>query len=58
MSKYVWIISRPGNVAGWEIWIGPVGFCITKYPRIDWNWGWWKVKNGGGRHLSKGKREF
>ena len=45
VGKYFWAISRPGNRAGWEVWLGPVGLSLTVPPRwpVIWNWGWWRV---------------
>lgn len=44
--KYVWVIPRPGNRRGWEVWLGPVGLPLH-WPadpyRPMWNWGWWEM---------------
>jgi hypothetical protein len=40
----IWVIARPGNRAGAELWAGPVGLSLTWPPRwpLAWNWGWWQ----------------
>jgi hypothetical protein len=38
----VWIIGRPGNRRGFELWLGPIGFGFTWPPSLHWNWGWWR----------------
>jgi hypothetical protein len=42
--KLIQIIRRPGNRAGLEIWVGPLGLIATWPPSlpIDWSWGWWR----------------
>jgi hypothetical protein len=44
MHRPFMIVKRPGNRAGLEVWLGPVGLSATWPPQIPlaWNWGWWQ----------------
>lgn len=42
--RYVWLIRRPGNRPGYELWVGPLGLALTWPPiaPVAWHWGWWR----------------
>jgi hypothetical protein len=46
MRRLVWLIRSPGNRAGAELWLGPVGLAATWPPQVPvaWSWGWWRAR--------------